>query len=111
MVLLLAKTSTGDRAALAVAIPQIMSVNPGFGGQAYIPESTHKIRRLRAMLDENGADGAQLEVDGGINQATAASVVKAGASVLVAGSAVFNDSESVQQAMDRLRRIVDSAKT
>ncbi len=52
----------------------------------------------------------ELEVGGGRNQATAASVVEAGASVLVAGSAVFNDSESVQQAMDRLRRIVDSAK-
>jgi len=66
----------------------IMSVNPGFGGQSYIPTSTAKIRRLRAMLDTIGSS-AELEVDGGVAPATVGAVVGAGASVLVAGSAVF----------------------
>jgi ribulose-phosphate 3-epimerase len=66
----------------------VMSVDPGFGGQAYIPGSTLRIRRLREMLDAIGS-AAWLEVDGGINPATAAEAVGAGADVLVAGSAVF----------------------
>ncbi len=88
----------------------VMSVNPGFPAQRFIPGSLDKLRRMRQRIDALGAS-TELEVDGGINQTTAASVVEAGASVLVAGSAVFNDSESIQQAMDRLRRIVDSATT
>lgn len=66
----------------------IMSVNPGFGGQSYIPTSTAKIARLRAMLDAIGS-AAELEVDGGIKPGNAAEVVAAGATVLVAGSAIF----------------------
>ncbi len=66
----------------------IMSVNPGFGGQSYIGPSTDKIRRLRAMLDAIGS-AAELEVDGGIKPGNAPAIVAAGASVLVAGSAVF----------------------
>lgn len=66
----------------------LMSVNPGFGGQSYIPAVTDKIRRLRAMLDERGLDVA-IEVDGGVNPTTCAEVRAAGATVLVAGSAVF----------------------
>ena len=66
----------------------IMSVNPGFGGQEYIPSSTDKIRRLRGMLDEIRSE-AWLEVDGGVKPENAAEVVRAGATVLVAGSAVF----------------------
>lgn len=66
----------------------VMSVNPGFGGQSYIPTSTAKIRRLRGMLDAIHSP-AELEVDGGISAATAGEVVKAGATVLVAGSSVF----------------------
>jgi ribulose-phosphate 3-epimerase len=68
----------------------IMSVNPGFGGQSYIPSSTAKIARLRKMLDDLGSH-AELEVDGGVNPSTIAEVVNAGATVLVAGSAIFND--------------------
>jgi ribulose-phosphate 3-epimerase len=71
-----------------VDLALIMSVNPGFGGQSYIPSSTDKIRRLRAMLDAIGS-AAELEVDGGIKPDNAAEVVAAGATVLVAGSAVF----------------------
>ena len=66
----------------------LMSVNPGFGGQDYIPGSTARIRRLRQMLDAIGSP-AVLEVDGGVKSANAAEVVAAGATVLVAGSAVF----------------------
>lgn len=66
----------------------IMSVNPGFGGQSYIAPSTDKIRRLRAMLDAIGSS-AELEVDGGIKPGNAPEIVAAGATVLVAGSAVF----------------------
>jgi ribulose-phosphate 3-epimerase len=64
----------------------VMSVNPGFGGQAFIPEAVEKIRRLRAMA---GARPIDIEVDGGITPETAPAVVAAGANVLVAGTAVF----------------------
>jgi ribulose-phosphate 3-epimerase len=66
----------------------VMSVNPGFGGQTFIPEVLPKIRALRHMIAESGRDIA-LEVDGGIKVGTAAQVVSAGANVLVAGNAVF----------------------
>ncbi len=66
----------------------IMSVNPGFGGQSYIPGSTDKIRRLRDMLDAVGSN-AHLEVDGGVKATNVAEVTGAGADVIVAGSAVF----------------------
>ncbi len=66
----------------------LMSVNPGFGGQHYIPAVTDKIRRLRALIDERGIDVA-IEVDGGVNPKTCAAVRDAGATVLVAGSAIF----------------------
>lgn len=74
----------------------VMSVNPGFGGQSYIPGSTEKIRRLRQMLDriESPAD---LEVDGGIKVDNAAEIVAAGANVLVAGSAIFGGSRTITE--------------
>ncbi len=72
----------------------IMSVNPGFGGQSYIPGSTNKIRRLRQMLDAIGST-ADLEVDGGIKPDNAANIVAAGANVLVAGSAIFGGPQSI----------------
>jgi len=74
----------------------IMSVNPGFGGQSYIPTSTDKIRRLRAILDFIGST-AELEVDGGIKPDNAAEIVAAGASALVAGSAIFGGSRTVAE--------------
>ena len=66
----------------------VMSVEPGFGGQSFIPESMEKIARLRAMIDEQGAATLN-EVDGGISAANARAVYEAGADALVAGSAVF----------------------
>jgi ribulose-phosphate 3-epimerase len=81
----------------------IMSVNPGFGGQSYIPASTDKIARLRRMLDERGSADVELEVDGGIKSNNVVEVVGAGASVLVIGSAIFNDQASVAANIAALR--------
>lgn len=83
----------------------IMTVNPGFGGQQFIPEMLRKIARARAMLDEAGSD-AWLEVDGGINGVTTPLVVRAGARVLVAGSSVFGNPEGVRAGVEELRRAV-----
>jgi ribulose-phosphate 3-epimerase len=80
----------------------IMSVNPGFGGQSYIPSSTPKIARLRRMLDDIGSP-AEIQIDGGVNSDTIAEIVAAGATVLVAGSAIFNDKASVAENIRRLR--------
>lgn len=66
----------------------VMSVNPGFGGQSFITSQLKKVERLRAMIDASGRD-IQLEVDGGVNPVTARDCVNAGATALVAGSAVF----------------------
>jgi len=85
-----------------VGLVLVMSVNPGFGGQSYIPGSTARIARLRAMLDAIGS-AAELEVDGGINPHTIAGAVQAGATVLVAGSAVFNRRASVAENIRHLR--------
>ena len=86
----------------------VMSVNPGFPAQEFIPGSVDKLQRMRQRLDAMGA-GAELEVDGGVNEATAASVAKAGARVLVAGSALFNDRGTVRENLDRLRSALSSA--
>lgn len=67
----------------------LMSVNPGFGGQKYIPNTTGKIRELRKIIDERNLD-VKIEVDGGINLENAREIIDAGADILVAGSAVFN---------------------
>ena len=85
----------------------VMSVNPGFGGQSYIPSSTSKIKKLREMLDQNGFK-AELEVDGGINANTVSEVVKAGASAFVAGSAVFNSENSVTENVRILQEKINS---
>ena len=87
-----------------VDLALIMSVNPGSGGQSYIPASTEKIRRLRTMLDERGTNGAELEVDGGVNVETAGAVSRAGASVLVAGAAVFRHPGGIAEAIRLIRR-------
>jgi ribulose-phosphate 3-epimerase len=85
---------------LSEALPYVdyvllMSVNPGFGGQQYIPTSTDKVRRLRRMIDERNL-AVRIEIDGGIDADNIASVVAAGAEIIVAGSAVFggNDPEN-----------------
>jgi len=80
----------------------VMSVNPGFSGQSYIPESTAKIQRLRRQLNALGSN-ASLEVDGGVAPDNAMELIRAGADVLVAGSAVFGGDQSVVQNIEALR--------
>src|SRR5437764_1564691 len=83
----------------------IMTVNPGFGGQDFIPETLPKITRIRQMITHRNLR-CDVEVDGGIHEATVHQAIQAGANLLVAGSAVFNQRESVAQAMERLRRAI-----
>ena len=85
----------------------VMSVNPGFGGQSYIPGSTAKIARVRRMLDELGLVDVELQVDGGIVPANAHAAVAAGATALVAGSAVYNAHGSVAENLRRLREAAE----
>jgi ribulose-phosphate 3-epimerase len=81
----------------------IMSVNPGFGGQSYLPAATEKIRRTRALLDRHRSRAA-LEVDGGITTATIAEAWSAGADTFVAGTAVFGTADPAAAVRDLLRR-------
>lgn len=81
----------------------VMTVSPGFGGQAYIPSSTAKIARLRQMLNIRGLEHVDLEIDGGINIDTIAKPVRAGANVVVAGSAIFNSKTSITANIAALR--------
>jgi ribulose-phosphate 3-epimerase len=79
----------------------VMSVNPGFGGQTFIPRSLEKIRAVRALLNTAGNHNAPIEVDGGVDLHTVADVVAAGADMLVAGQAIFgtNDPEGAARAL------------
>ena len=79
----------------------LMSVNPGFGGQSYIPVVTKKIKELRALIDEMGLD-IDIEVDGGVKPSNISEVVNAGANVIVAGSAIFNAGD-IDEAVKSLR--------
>ncbi len=81
----------------------IMSVNPGYGGQSYLPQATDKIRRARALLDAAGSR-AVLEVDGGITTATIAEAWTAGADTFVAGTSVFGTGDPAQAVRDLQRR-------
>lgn len=94
--------ATLDEILSAVDQILLMSVNPGFGGQRFIAASIDKIRRLHGLLDERGSSAA-IEVDGGIDPTTAPQVVAAGATLLVAGSAVFNAPGGPAEGMRRLR--------
>ena len=85
----------------------LMSVNPGFGGQSFIEASVDKVRRLRRLLDERGAH-AELEIDGGIDPRTAPRVVAAGATMLVAGSAVFRAPGGASDGVRQLRVSIES---
>jgi ribulose-phosphate 3-epimerase len=87
----------------AVDLLLIMSVNPGFGGQAFIASSLDKIRRARQLLDGIGS-AAWLEVDGGVTAGNAAELMAAGATVLVAGSSVFGGPGSVAENVAAIRR-------
>jgi len=84
----------------------LMTVNPGFGGQSYIPAVTEKVRRLRRMADERGQE-LEIEVDGGVKASTVGAVAQAGANVLVAGTAVFGAKDyraAIQDVRDAAER-------
>jgi ribulose-phosphate 3-epimerase len=82
----------------------LMSVNPGFGGQKYIPQSTERLRRLKAMRDALNP-ACLIEVDGGVNQTTVGEVYLAGADVAVVGSALFND-KPVRENLKALKEVL-----
>jgi ribulose-phosphate 3-epimerase len=77
----------------------VMSVNPGFGGQTFIPRSESKVREVRALLDRAGSRAA-IEIDGGIDPATVGRVVTAGARIIVAGSAIFHTGDPERATRD-----------
>lgn len=82
----------------------IMSVNPGFGGQSYIPTSTEKIAALRRTLNRRGLQRVDIEVDGGIDTETVGKVARAGANVFVAGSFIFGDQGAIGERIAALRQ-------
>ncbi len=87
----------------------VMSVNPGFGGQSFLPEVLPKVRAIRAMIEQSGRD-VLLEIDGGITKETVHAASKAGANVFVAGNAVFSDPAGYDAAITALRDAASSAR-
>ena len=85
----------------------VMSVNPGFGGQQFIPNSLQKIAELRRVIADRG-HSTLIEVDGGVNEQTVADIARAGADVFVAGSAIFG-SGNVAEAIRRFRQLIDAS--
>jgi ribulose-phosphate 3-epimerase len=83
----------------------IMSVNPGFGGQTFLPASLDKVRRLKAMIDARGL-AARIEIDGGIHAGNVGEVVAAGVEIVVAGSAVFGEGDVAAAA----RRMIEASR-
>jgi len=79
----------------------VMSVNPGFGGQSFIPHSLEKVRRVKTLLAETGSS-AHIEIDGGVDNSNVAEIVAAGATILVAGHAIFGSTDA--EAATRARR-------
>ena len=89
-----------------VAQVLVMSVNPGFGGQHFIPATMDKISRLKEMLSVRGLDHVDIEVDGGIKTQNAPDVVAAGATVLVVGTGIFNSKSSIAENIVNLRQAI-----
>jgi ribulose-phosphate 3-epimerase len=94
-------------AALEAILPEldlalVMSVNPGFGGQVFLPQALARLAQLRAALDAQGLDGVALQVDGGVNAGTIAACRDAGATVAVVGSAIFAPGRPVDTAVAEL---------
>ncbi len=86
----------------------VMSVNPGFGGQAFIPSALGRLARARELLDASGGEDTALEVDGGIDATTAPGVAGAGADVLVAGSAIYGHPRGVAAGVSAIRDAVET---
>lgn len=89
----------------------VMTVQPGFGGQKYLPECTEKIQELRELIDKDDLD-VDIQVDGGINDETMETVIKAGANLVVAGSYVFKDDleENIKWVLRRMNKIIDKVE-
>lgn len=85
----------------------IMSVNPGFGGQSYIPQITDKIKKLRKIIDENNYN-VKIEVDGGINTDNLSKIISAGADIIVSGSSIFGH-KNPAAALEEMREIAADA--
>lgn len=92
-----------DDVLMDIDLVLLMSVNPGFGGQQYIQRTTDRLRRVRAILDERGRGDVLLQVDGGITAANVREVVEAGATCIVAGSAIFGHANGIKAAIDEFR--------
>jgi ribulose-phosphate 3-epimerase len=92
-----------------VDVVLVMTVNPGFGGQAYISTMEPKIEEVRRMVDARGLD-VDIEVDGGIGPATVAAAASAGANLLVAGSSLYRDPEGLEHAVTELRGLAEAAQ-
>jgi ribulose-phosphate 3-epimerase len=88
----------------------VMTVNPGFGGQAYLSAMEPKIREVRRLLDERGLDDVHVEVDGGIGPDTVGAAAGAGANVLVAGSALYRDPDGLAHAVAELRAKAEATR-
>ena len=99
--------STIDEIIHHVDLVLIMSVNPGFGGQDFIPQALPRIANMRKILDDR-RPSVELEVDGGITADNAPEIAEAGADILVAGNSVFRAKEGISRAMQRLREAVSS---
>ena len=91
----------------SIDVALCMTVFPGFGGQAFIPESAERIRKLRALIDRANP-ACELEVDGGIDHKTALEAVAAGANVLVAGTSIFRYNQGPAAAVREMRRLIDA---
>jgi len=87
----------------------LMSVNPGFGGQAFIPEVLLKVRQLREIVGNRGLK-VRIEVDGGVGPGNAADLIRAGADILVAGNAVFGKGDPAENVRDLLRRMWEAER-
>ncbi len=87
----------------------VMTVNPGFGGQAFVIEMLEKITRLRAMIEARGLN-VDIEVDGGVDLNTAPRCVQAGANVLIAGTSLFGDNAKIKEKIDALRQAAEKTK-
>lgn len=86
-----------------IDLVNIMSVNPGFGGQSFIPYTLKKIKELKTLIKESGSS-AKIEIDGGVSLRNAAEIIRAGADVLVAGNAVFG-SENPKETIEKLKAL------
>ena len=100
-------TTSLDEVLSELDVVLVMSVNPGFGGQSFIPSVLSKIRQLRKIIDEKHLN-TKIEVDGGIKAGNVKEVVDAGADIIVAGSAIYNHDNSIKESIRKFREEIGS---